>query len=94
MLTAADGEEAVRVFRERGEEVRLLLLDMVMPKKSGKDASGEIRRLRPSVRVLYMSGHTPDSIASRELLEPGMNLLPKPLSPPALLQAVRRVLDT
>ena len=93
VLVAADGDEAIRVFRENAEGVRLLLLDMVMPHRSGKEAGREILASSPEVKVLYMTGHTPEAISQRDLLEPGMNVIAKPFSPASLLQAVRGALD-
>jgi len=93
VLTAADGESALRVFSENAQTVHLLLLDMVMPRRNGKETFREIQSSKPDVKVLYMTGHTPDAIAQRDLLEPGMSVLAKPFSPSSLLRAVRGALD-
>jgi CheY-like chemotaxis protein len=93
VLTAADGEAAVRVFSEKAAQVQLLLLDMVMPRMNGRQVFQQTQALRPGGKVLFMTGHTADAIAQRDLLTPGMNVLAKPFSPSALLLAVRGALD-
>ena len=64
-----------------------------MPRKSGKEAYNEIRRLQPSAKVLYSSGYALDFIRSRGELEEGTDLLMKPVQPIELLRKVREMLD-
>lgn len=94
VLTAGDGEEAVRLFRERPDEIQLLLLDLIMPRMSGREACDAIRKLRPSVKVLFMSGYAPEAAGPGRTAAPRGGLLSKPLSPGSLLRAVRRTLDS
>ena len=93
VLTATDGDAAVRLFEENAPGVQLLLFDMVMPHSSGREAFRQIQVSKPDIKVLYMTGHSSDAIAQRDLLEPSMNIISKPFSPATLLQAVRRALD-
>jgi signal transduction histidine kinase/ActR/RegA family two-component response regulator len=58
VLTAADGREAVDLYRQRGGEIDLVILDMTMPNMDGAEAFDEISRLNPDVRVIIASGHT------------------------------------
>jgi CheY-like chemotaxis protein len=74
-------------------EIHLLLTDVVMPKMLGKDVAERVRVLRPSVKVLYMSGYARPVLANSGTLEPGVTLLEKPFSEVVLLSAVRQVLD-
>jgi polar amino acid transport system substrate-binding protein len=66
---------------------------MIMPGKSGKEACQEIRRLEPSVRVLFSSGYVADYIKNRGELEAGAELVSKPVHPRELLLKVREMLD-
>lgn len=93
VLTAADGEEALALFRNDPEGIHLVLLDVIMPKKSGRAVYEEVRRLRPGAKVLFMSGYTADVMNARDLLEPDLPILRKPISPKDLLKKVREVLD-
>ncbi|MHB9061518.1 MAG: hybrid sensor histidine kinase/response regulator [Desulfobacteria bacterium] len=65
VLTAADGLQAVDIYRERGKEIDLVLMDLTMPHMDGAEALGELRRLNPEVRVVLASGYGHDDVASR-----------------------------
>ena len=90
---AADGEEVVRIYRALGGNVDLLLLDMVMPKKSGKDAYDEIRSRWGNVKVLFLSGYAPDLVYQEGMTGAAPPLLKKPVSRRALLEKVRELLE-
>jgi len=94
IIVANDGEEAVRKFMENKDRIQLLLFDLMMPKKSGKEAADEIRNIKPDVRVLFASGYSPDMLRRRALLEDGtVTVVFKPLRPTDLLKKVRETLD-
>ncbi len=93
VIEAIDGEEAVEKFKQTPESIDLLLFDVIMPKKNGKEAYEEIKRLRPDVKVLFLSGYATDILSKRNMLGEGINFLPKPVTPPVLLKKVRDVLD-
>jgi len=92
VLTARDGEEAVDVLA-RNVSVDLAVLDVVMPRKGGKDAYEEMRKGNPSLRVLFMSGYSADAVHESFVLTPGTPFLPKPYTPSGLARKVREVLD-
>jgi|GEM_PF-1777506 len=94
VIEALDGQEAVERFTEHRQEIDLILMDMIMPKKSGKEAYQEICGIRPGVKVLYLSGYTADFIQSRGIGEDGVDLLMKPVQPMELLARIRLILDT
>jgi PAS domain S-box-containing protein len=93
VILAEDGEVAVRKFAEHRAEIRLILMDMIMPNKSGFDAYREIRGYDPAVKVLFISGYTADYIESRGQLGASEELIIKPIKPAELLRAVREMLD-
>jgi polar amino acid transport system substrate-binding protein len=94
VISAVDGEDAVKKFMENKDRIQLLLFDLIMPKKNGREAYDEIRKMKPDIRVLFSSGHAPDLV--RELASPehGVSVAHKPISPLDLLQKVRKILDT
>jgi CheY-like chemotaxis protein len=94
VLEASDGDAAVVLFREHHAAISLLLLDIIMPKKNGRDAYAEMRDLEPAIKVLFTSGYTADIIHKQGLLDQGLEFILKPVSPTELLKKVRDVLDT
>jgi PAS domain S-box-containing protein len=92
VITAEDGEEAVRKFGQQNPPFDLVLLDAVMPNKGGTEALAEIRSQAPTVAAILCSGYS-DSLASVSTLGEGVTFLPKPYEPDELLRIVRQRLD-
>lgn len=92
VIEASDGDDAMEKFRDNHESVQLLLLDVIMPKKTGKQIYDEARRIRPDIKAIFMSGHTFDVITKQGVFSEGIHLLSKPLTPGELLVKVRQVL--
>lgn len=92
VITAADGEEAIWKFMENKDRIMMVIFDMIMPKKSGREAYDEIKRIRPDVKSLFATGYTPDIITQQQI-HPEIELINKPVAPKDLLRKVREVLD-
>ncbi|OGV50494.1 MAG: hypothetical protein A2X49_14885 [Lentisphaerae bacterium GWF2_52_8] len=92
VLTAADGEEALRLYHEHKGKVDLLFLDVVMPKKGGRVVLDEIRALNPEVKCLFTSGYSVNAIHTNFILHSGISLLQKPYTGSELLRAIQRAL--
>jgi PAS domain S-box-containing protein len=93
VIEAVDGADGVAKFRERGASVHLLVIDVIMPRKNGREALHEIRKMRGDVKALFVSGYTDDIINKAGLAEPGLHFMPKPLSPAKLLAKLRELLN-
>jgi len=93
VLDATDGENALNVYHNNKDHIGLLLLDVIMPNKNGKEVYDVISQERPDIKVLFISGYDEDVIYSKGLLDTGTKYLSKPLSPDELLYKVREVLD-
>jgi hypothetical protein len=93
VLTASNAAAALEIAAEHPGPIDLLLTDVVMPGRSGKDLSVDVVALRPTTKVLFMSGYSYDVIVHQGVLESGVNLIEKPFSPDDLLRKVRRILD-
>jgi DNA-binding response OmpR family regulator len=78
---------------ENRDQVQLLILDVIMPKKNGTETYEEIRAMKPDIKALYMSGYTADVFEKKNIPEKGLNLITKPVSPTELLKKVRTTLD-
>ncbi len=93
VIKAVDGEDAVNKFMENKDRVRLLLLDVVMPKKNGKEVYDKIRIFKQDVKSLFISGHPAEVLQQKGLLDPAQNFILKPVPINELLNKVRGVLD-
>jgi two-component system cell cycle sensor histidine kinase/response regulator CckA len=92
VITASDGEQAVERFREHNE-ISLVLSDVVMPKKNGKEIVEEIRKIKPEIKVLFISGYTADIMHGKGILENEVDFITKPFLKTDLLRRVRQILD-
>ncbi|MBK9052692.1 MAG: response regulator [Chloroflexi bacterium] len=93
-VLTASSEAAMQFTDNQLGPIHLLLVDVVMPKFSGRELAQHLTNLRPHLRVLYMSGYTDDVIVRHGILESGVFFLPKPFNPEALVNKVRETLDT
>ena len=90
---AGNGREALDNWESRAAEIDLLVTDVVMPVMNGKRLADELRKVRPNIRVIFISGHADDVLTNQGMLDPAVDLLPKPFLPEALISRVRQVLD-
>lgn len=93
VITAEDGDDAVRKFQENKDTIDLIVLDIIMPKMNGKEVSDEVKVIRPGMKTVYISGYPADFITSRGMLDEKIELIEKPFNPRNLLRKVREVLD-
>ena len=94
VLETRNGQEALRICQEHPGPIHLLITDVVMPGMSGRELADRLAPLRPSMKILYMSGYTDNAIVRHGVLDIGTAFLQKPFTPVALAQKVRKVLDT
>jgi PAS domain S-box-containing protein len=93
VLEAADGRAAVELARTHCGPIDLFVTDVVMPELGGREAAEEVARVRPGVRVLFVSGYTDDGAVRHGVSEAEVAFLHKPFTPAALAGKVRAVLD-
>lgn len=93
VILAENGDEAVEQFMLHENEIDLLLLDMVLPRKNAHEVCAFVGDVRPGLSVLLMSGYPQELVSKRGGLREGMQFLQKPVSPQQLLRKVREVLD-
>ncbi len=90
VLTAVDGREAVQVFEQHRDEIRLLVFDVVMPQLGGVDAARRIRELAPDIPVVFQTGYGEDQVAQNMTRS---SVVTKPADIPALSRLLRQFLD-
>ena len=94
VLTAADGREAVAVFRQHAPTIRAVLLDLTMPHLDGAATARELRRIRPDVRIVLTSGYTAED-ATRQFTDRDLvGFLQKPYSLEDLVRTIQTALES
>jgi CheY-like chemotaxis protein len=92
VVVAENGDDAIRKFLERKDEIQLCVVDMIMPKKNGKEVYEAIQKIKPGIKVIFSSGYTADKVL-QEGLPVGNTFIAKPASPQVYLKKIREVLD-
>src|SRR5205807_9752443 len=94
VLCAPEGAGALQLAAEHREGIDMLLTDVVMPGgMNGTTLAAVLAEQRPSLKVLFMSGYTTDTVVRHGVLAAGTPFLQKPFGPDALTAKVREVLD-
>ncbi|MFQ5578843.1 MAG: ATP-binding protein, partial [Anaerolineae bacterium] len=92
ILEAGGPVEGLEAAAASPDTIHLLLTDVIMPDMSGQELYLQLVRVRPDLKVLYMSGYTDNVIAHHGVLQEGVTLLQKPFTIRSLLQTIRSVL--
>lgn len=93
VLTASHGGEALALAAAYPTIIHLLVTDVVMPQMSGPDLAARLRAVRPTMRVVFISGYTDDALSTHNIAEIGDTFLQKPFLPYELARKARAVLD-
>jgi CheY-like chemotaxis protein len=88
VLTAEDGQQAVNLYRERGKEIDLVLMDLTMPHMDGAKAFDELRLLNPDARVVLASGYAEEDVSSRFKGKKPAGIIQKPYTLAKLREAL------
>jgi two-component system cell cycle sensor histidine kinase/response regulator CckA len=95
VIIAEDGEEAVVRFREN-DDISLVLSDVVMPRKNGREMLEEIKKLKPGIKGVFISGYTAEAMQKKGMFDgtvDAMEIIKKPFRQEDLLKKIREVLD-
>jgi two-component system, cell cycle sensor histidine kinase and response regulator CckA len=93
VITASNGRQALEVYQERGSEISLVILDLIMPQMGGKQCLELISLLDPGVKVVIASGYSANGAAEEALFANSKGFVNKPYEISQLLEVVRSVLD-
>lgn len=85
VLAASHGDEALEVSRRFGSRIDALVTDVIMPGMGGGELTRRLRRERPNLRVLHVSGYTAGTLRQQDIIDAGDAFLQKPFTPQALL---------
>lgn len=92
VITATNGREAIEVYKDKGPEISLVILDRMMPVMDGIEAYRMLKEINPDVRVLFASGYV--ALNAHDLKRLGItDILNKPFKTEELAKMVRRVIE-
>ncbi|MEW6740993.1 MAG: response regulator [Nitrospirota bacterium] len=91
-IIAVDGEDAIAKYNERRDSIDMVILDVVMPKKNGKEVYDYIRTIEPDIKAIFISGYTEDILTSKGVYEEGLMFLSKPLEIQTLMPKIKKIL--
>lgn len=89
VLDASSTDAALSMARDFEGSIDLMLTDVIMPGMSGRQLADKVARLRPSMKIVYMTGYTDDMVVHHRILEPGIAVLQKPFTRQQLGAKVR-----
>lgn len=92
VIVAEDGEDAIRKFKLYGDAVDVLLLDLLMPKKNGKEAYEVIKEMEQNTKVLFLSGYGCTEVID-DIKNEGLPFVSKPVTPDNLLIKIREIIE-
>jgi CheY-like chemotaxis protein len=92
VLEARDSTSALKLI-DAEKNFDLLLTDVVLPGKNGRELANEVERRRPGIKVIFMTGYSRNAIVHHGRLDRGTELIPKPLTEAVLARRIRIVLD-
>ena len=92
-MTAHTPQEAIEILKVHGEQIKLVLSDVVLPGMNGQQLADQLRSIQKGLKVLYMSGYTANIIAHKGVLESGVNFIHKPFTKASLAEKIEEVLS-
>ena len=93
VVAAGTPSEAMRLARQSGGHIDLLLTDVVMPEMNGRELANKLQTMHPEIKILFMSGYTSNVIAHQGVLDAGVNFIQKPLALKELALKIRAIMD-
>ena len=89
---AKNGEEALDILNKQKLNPDLLITDIIMPGMDGRDLSDRVKKLLPSIKVLFTSGYTDTHLGREELMQKNIHFIGKPYSISSISMKIREVL--
>ena len=92
VLTAVDGVEALEIYKKEKERINIVLLDLIMPNKGGRETFYALKEIEPDIKVIISSGYTQNTNTSELLHAGACNFLKKPYKWDELAKMIKQVL--
>ncbi len=93
VIEALEGEDAITKFQAHRDAVQLLIIDVIMPKKNGREVYEEIKKANPRIKALFTSGYPEEMVRQKGILEREVPFVTKPIPPAVFSRKIREVLD-
>ncbi len=93
VIDAVDGMDAVDKFKRHKDDIDIIIMDVIMPRKNGKEAYDDIKSIKDGIPCIFMSGYSADIIGSKGLSEKDSIIISKPVMPDDLLRKIRHILN-
>ncbi len=93
VIEASDGQEAIDRFNENKDRIDLLISDLIMPRKNGNEVCQEIRKIKPDIKTIILSGYDDNMLQEKKIVDKDITFISKPVYPVPLLSKVRDVLE-
>ncbi len=93
IILASRGEEAIRLYQQQGQDIDLVVLDVVMPGMGGKETFRKLKEINPKIKVLLSSGYSTDGEVGEILKEGVEGMVQKPYKDEELIEKVKEILD-
>ncbi len=93
VMVACDGAEALAILRERGHEIDLVILDLLMPGMDGAEVFKSLREVKPSLPCIFSSGYGAEDVAAAYRNDEHVRILSKPYEAATLTSAIRELLE-
>ncbi len=92
VIQTASGAEALKICERQDERIDLVMTDVIMPRMNGRELADRIRKLRPRIKILFVSGYADEEILAHKALDADASFFPKPFTPKGLAARVRELL--
>ncbi len=93
VICAEDGEEALELFKEKGDSIDLIILDVIMPRMDGMETFKELKILKKDIRVLVSTGYLPNNMSTEFLKGGALGFIQKPYTAMELLKSVSKIIN-
>lgn len=93
VIAAHNGEEALKLWEQKGDQIDLLFIDVVLPNIGGLELSQQLKSIKPDLKVLFTSGYSDDVVSQHGIVGRDFNFIPKPFSTALLTRKIREIIE-